>query len=597
MLHLSSRSHEPPSSPISSPPASPRAERVRELFSSVRRSMSGSRKGSHYLPPSPLSSPPSPRTVPLPLPSPVLPLTPTSPQQDWTPLPPAQRQQESWEGWYSAYQSGHLDFDRAPPPSRLAGPPPSSLFSGAGNLIAPEPQPYPGYEQHRSRAVKRLNIGRGSGPIASSGCFSTGSTDPRAHPINPALQKLVCEASERFKVAAAAVTLMYEGEQHFLAEIGFGGAEVITRETALCSHTVLKAANGAKDPFVVLSLGDDWRFNGNNWPQYGAGFYAGVCILLPSDASAPDELFPAGIFAIIDDDPRTDFSKSDQAALTALARRAAVELLSWQALNERERRLELAKRQQTFRKNRRVSEDRVTTLETVTEGCALQRESSEEQVKWEMEALARQGRRPSMAPSVDSLPTSELARTEISPLQCRRPSLGSIPFATGSKFYTVAAPPCTGLPEALKSCFDISTKLVGESLRLDFTALIAINLPSSFPPPAEHSTALHLLSHHNLPIPAPLFDLDAHLALFAPSHEASAVLYSNTHSSSRPAPNEFASGLMLKIGASPARGRGGEVMGYLLVGYVQDRSRAFTLEDLSFLLQFATDLARATEKL
>jgi len=237
------------------------------------------------------------------------------------------------------------------------------------------------------------------------------------------------------------------------------------------------------------------------------------------------------------------------------------------------------------------------SLETVREGCPLRRASSEEQVKWEMEALARRGRRPSMAPSIDSLPTAELVRVDVCPLQCRRPSLGSLPFSAVAGCYTVAAPPCQGLPESIRSCFDISTRLVGESLSLDFTALIAINLPSSFPPPADHFIALHLLSHHNLPIPSPLFDLDAHLSLFNPSHEASAVLFTNTHPSSRSAPNEFASGIMLRIGASPASVRGGEVMGYMLVGYVQDRARVFTLEDLGFMRRFAMDLARSTEKL
>lgn len=213
-----------------------------------------------------------------------------------------------------------------------------------------------------------------------------------------------------------------------------------------------------------------------------------------------------------------------------------------------------------------------------------------------MEALARRGRRPSMAPSVESLSTTEVVRVDVSPLQCRRPSLGSTLVSAGGHHCTLAAPALQDLPESLQSCFDISTRLVGESLNLDFTALIAITLPSAFPPPAEQSTVLHILSHHNLPIPAPLFDLEAHLSLFSPSHEASTVLY--THPSPPPtAPNEFASGMMLKIGASPAGGRGGEMMGYLLVGYVQDRARVFTLEDLSFMRQFATDLAGATEKL
>lgn len=206
-------------------------------------------------------------------------------------------------------------------------------------------------------------------------------------------------------------------------------------------------------------------------------------------------------------------------------------------------------------------------LETVTEGQPLRPESTAESIKWEMEALARSGRRPSLAPSIESCPSSDVARIDFAPLVLKRSSVGQAG-------YQLASPFPIAVPSSVSSCFDITTQQAAELLNLDFVALLAVPDSST-----THTSSIHLLSSHNLPIPAPLWSISAHLDILA--QEAHAVAYSSAISD--------LSGLIVKV-------RSSKDMSFLLCGYSFE-NRVYTLEELSCLEHFARDIRSNLKKL
>lgn len=116
---------------------------------------------------------------------------------------------------------------------------------------------------------------------------------------------------------------------------------------------------------------------------------------------------------------------------------------------------------------------------------------------------------------------------------------------------------------------------------------------------------IRLLACHNLPIPAPLFDVDLHLEASLSRHNA--LLFTNPDFGSNAAErSEFASGLLVKIAAAPASDSTttssttpatGPRTGYLLAGYSANPRRVLSSTDYAFMRSFARDLSKWVAKL
>jgi hypothetical protein len=97
---------------------------------------------------------------------------------------------------------------------------------------------------------------------------------------------------------------------------------------------------------------------------------------------------------------------------------------------------------------------------------------------------------------------------------------------------------------------------------------------------------MRLLSGHNVPIPAPFFEIDLHLETLTSSH--SALLYTGPDFTG--AEGEFATGLLVKIACADG-------VGFALGAFSEDPRRVLNEQDYHFIKSFARDLQKWTSKL
>ena len=208
-------------------------------------------------------------------------------------------------------------------------------------------------------------------------------------------------------------------------------------------------------------------------------------------------------------------------------------------------------------------------------------------------------RRPSLARTLTSESESSfIVTTEVTPTFTRRGN-------GHSGLHATAAP---RLSPDVRSMLDLSTRLIGESLDLDFTYLLEIELPIASSDPGRTSPMtsrqVRLLSSHNSPIPPPLFDVQlqyvsinfrlsnfSDLKLCTCSIETlvtahNALLYSDPSCPD----GEFATGLLVKVGTVDGKG-------YCLGGFSENRRRVLNRQDFLFFRSFANDLKKYTEDL
>lgn len=125
-----------------------------------------------------------------------------------------------------------------------------------------------------------------------------------------------------FGTESCVITLIDAERQWFKARAGFDGVEG-PRDTSFCGHAILEA-----DVFVIPDSHQDERFH-DNPAVTGAPFvrfYAGAPILLPSG-------YTVGTVCIFDPKPRHDFSATDRARLSQLAK-LALTAISVRALRQ-----------------------------------------------------------------------------------------------------------------------------------------------------------------------------------------------------------------------------------------------------------------------
>lgn len=241
----------------------------------------------------------------------------------------------------------------------------------------------------------------------------------------------------------------------------------------MCSHTQLKASVGQRDPLVVLNLAEDWRFARNNFGEYTGGFYAAAPIMLPAPMGDEQEEYAAGMFCIIDPNPRKNFSESDRLELESMAEEASTEIKRYSQEQEAGRRQALTKVKKDKWKPsklvRHVSEK--GTLESVSEVTTPPQSPLLDQAE---DVISIAGAASVPVPIADEEPaepvkedvragdemsetsSQELGTTERDPTYRRKRGRTGVHAAQAE------------LSPEVKSVFDLSTQLVGESLDLDF---------------------------------------------------------------------------------------------------------------------------------
>lgn len=122
------------------------------------------------------------------------------------------------------------------------------------------------------------------------------------------LDQIVNLASQQFNTPVCLVSIVQSDRVYFKSRVGLDICDA-PREISLCSHAI-----NEPEIFIVPDASQDQRFEEN--PQVtknnGVRFYAGVPLRTA-------EGHPIGVFCIIDNKPRYDFSHSHQETLKAFA--------------------------------------------------------------------------------------------------------------------------------------------------------------------------------------------------------------------------------------------------------------------------------------
>lgn len=278
-----------------------------------------------------------------------------------------------------------------------------------------------------------------------------------------------------------------------------------------------------------------------------------------------------GVFCIVDQDPRSGFSREDRKVLRELARQAGAEIARWKEEQQKRRILELEEKREVWR-----GTDALVAAEVDSGFGDLPLTPPE---STNVDAVGREGRiLPERSPSSSSSarstseppwrPVPESFAVTSSP-----PTFRQRGFA-GERMHGVF-PTSTNAPPNIQSFFDLATQLLAESLGLEFVYLVAVHLPSSSHP---SPSPLRVLSAHNIPIPPPLFDVELHRATL----ENGAILYSDPDCEA-----EYTTGVLVKVSLD-------RNALYVLGAFSDDPRRVLDRLDLLFALSFATDLARHT---
>lgn len=261
---------------------------------------------------------------------------------------------------------------------------------------------------------------------------------------------------------------------------------------------------------MLLILSHSWhksdssrpsRFEENNFGQWSRGFYASVPIQAPApfgDFSTPS--YPCGIFCILDSKPRSEFTIEEGHALALLADEAGAEIARHQAARQKGKKQVLVTKREEWKRRKKVVKKIAvkSPLDTVVE-INTPPDSPELGSTGSVSPTLSETRRPSLARTLTSeSATSVIITTDVTPTFCKRTS-GQIGLHASAALRIA--------PE-IKSMLDLSTRVIGESLELDFCYILAIDLPSLNNRSAPTtSKQVRLLSAHNVPIPAPLFDI------------------------------------------------------------------------------------------
>lgn len=309
--------------------------------------------------------------------------------------------------------------------------------------------------------------------------------------------------------------------------------------------------------------------------------------MLPAPFGDDSGSYPAGIFCLLGEQPRTSFSAEERADLIAMADEASIEIQKYAAEQKQARKADLQQiKRQKWKKSklvRSVAATHATNLDNIVEIETPPRtpdmsglEISTLEDREDDALFVDAPRRPSLVESISSDGTVSDMLTTSSP-----PVFGS---RRGNGRAGVFATTVDNLDPDVQSILDLSTQLVAESLEMDFAYLVAVDLASAatWSPDSNVKAPIALVSVHGLPIPPPHFSVDLHLQTSTTPEHTSLMFVNEQFDGSD---GEFSTGLLVKVGQN-------ETTGYLLGSYSEDSRRVLNSEDLVFVKSFAKDLRK-----
>lgn len=414
----------------------------------------------------------------------------------------------------------------------------------------------------------------------------SGDLPPETLEQHPVFKKIVNQCRELFGTSLSMLSILDDDRQIFLAESGLGGMQDIPRDIGFCAHTILSGRKG----FTILDTHKDWRFeNGPLTQTYGSRFYAGVPLMAPNlDGSeeAEAQACPIGTLCVVDSKPREVFSVEDRKKLVYMAEYARREIEKWFSKKMEQKIKHLTASQETWNQEltRVVSSESEAgdsmESEVLSDSSAVQQVSS------------NKGLKKMSSGSISTAPTSPASQAHL--------PLKSPTGQTGPGLFDDLA--ATVKPK-MRKVFDLATKLVAETLDLSLVYLAAVR-------PHGDSNDLGqtiIISGYNIPLPVPVFDPGLHLRAlrtlegglmyqnpnFEESREEGFHLNSSGPASSDGGDHPFASAMLLAVGSEAEPNSGG----FVLAGYTSNPKRVLGAEDVTFMKQFAGELARYTSRI
>lgn len=300
--------------------------------------------------------------------------------------------------------------------------------------------------------------------------------------------------------------------------------------------------------------------------------------MLPASLGDDHGAYPGGIFCLLGEKPRAKFSEDERRELQEMADKASNEIQRFAEVQREERWQELAKKRGEFARRNKLA-GKVSSpqqnLDTVVEIptppltpdlSVLDLTDAAEDELFAKADSAREPRRPSLVESIGS--NASLGDLRAS---STKPVFGS----RGDTLSGVLASSAENIPPEIASVLDLSTQLVAESIEIDFSYVVAVDLA------ARSAHPVRLLSSYGTPIPPPLFSVEAHIQ--AANSPKASILYVNDDA--HVLDGDFSTGLVVRIGKK-------DDIGYLLGCFAEDSRRVLNTEDLLFVRSFARDLAK-----
>lgn len=378
-----------------------------------------------------------------------------------------------------------------------------------------------------------------------------------------------------------------------------------------CAHTMLKASTtGTQEPLVVLDFAKDWRFRKNGFAPYDKGFYAAAPILVPAPLGDNEaDVYPAGVFCLLGEQPRTGFDERDRRDLSQMAERASVVIRRYVEEQRRVRSAALAQKQSSWRRSDKVR--RARRAQVTFEPAVVVTPPSTEVVPPPLSPSSGpdDSERPPVSKrtssetdaSIAQLPSAEQPRSvKRPPLPIQTSSRAPARFdRTTSEEYQYAGTALSAtLDGDVRDALDLSTELVATSIEMDFAYIARFDVHSSplsdrtasTQAPAKvgslPSLSVEMISSFGRSHPAPQFSREAHMAL---EHAADdVVLYVRPDDALREADERgdvLTTGLLAKIATVGDQA-------YVLGCFSQEVRRVLNLEDVEFVKSFARDLVQ-----
>lgn len=373
---------------------------------------------------------------------------------------------------------------------------------------------------------------------------------------------------------------------------------------------MLKASTtGTGEPLVVLDFSKDWRFRKNGFGPYEKGFYAAAPIVVPAPLGDEDaENYPAGIFCLLGEQPRSGFDERDRRDLSNMAERASAVIRRYVEDQRRARSAVLAKKQSSWRRNDKVRRARrarsglgdETAASSTTKPPMIDspQPAASAVVAGDTESPPPVPPEPVRVESAEELPSAtQPSSVTRPPLPFQTSAVAPVLFgsSTSGDFQPAVPVSSKTFDGDVRDALDLSTELVATSIEMDF-AYVACVLPPLPPGPNPDArgvggggvVAAHveMISSFGQSEPEPQFSQSAHASV--QRADGGVILYIRNDKALRVTgepTDSLTTGLLAHIGTVGVRT-------YVLGCFSQDTRRVLDAEDVQFVKSFARDLVQ-----